>query len=299
MKVGSNIKTYREKMGLTQKQLAERLFISPQAISRYEKDEVEPNLDMLEKMAEVFECKLDDLIYGQKEEQKEEDKGNDTTNIVINDFEGESVNYGALTCHDCHRKIGENESTHKVFRRDNGERTEVTICEECYQKGLELDQKIEQVHPTKSKSGISSSKFKSKITGVEGHKSLIGGIIAAVVAFILTLVLGIIFGKAVSPGGWVGLAFLFAYLVLAVVYCIFSDTYITEMFVDIATASVKVPVYFVGHLFDGDVVILIPLKIASGIISAAVGVFIFGIALALSMICASVSFPFYIIGRIK
>lgn len=298
MKVGSNIKAYREKMGLTQKQLAERLFISPQAISRYEKDEVEPNLDMLEKMAEVFDCKLDDLIYGQKEENKKESKGDDVTNIVINDIQ-DSVDYGAMTCHDCKRKIGETETTHKVFRRDNGERVEVTICDDCYQKGLELDQKIEKIHPTRSKSGVSSSKFKSKITGVEGHKSLIGGIISAVVAFILTLVLGIIFGKAVSPGGWVGLAFLFAYLVLAVVYCIFSDTYITEMFVDIATTSVKVPVYFVGHLFDGDVVVLIPLKIAGGIISAAIGVFIFGFALALSMICASVSFPFYLIGRIK
>lgn len=295
MKVGNNIKTYREQIGLTQKQLAERLYVSPQAISRYEKDEVEPNLDMLEKMAEVFNCQLDDLIYGQKKEVKVEKEVHDDTNIVINAPQTSSVSYEGLTCHDCHKEIGENENTHRVFRRDNGERVEVTICDNCYQRGLELDKKIEEIHPHRK---VSSDKYKNKINHIDGHKSLIGGAISAVVTFILTLVLGLVFGKALNAGAWVGLSFLFAYLVLAVVYCIFSDTFITEMFVDIATTSVKVPVYFVGHLFDGDVVVLIPLKILGGIISAMIGVGIFGLALFLSMICASVSFPFYLIGRL-
>ena len=41
MGIGSKIKEYRTKCSLTQKELAEKLFVTYQAVSRWEKDEAE------------------------------------------------------------------------------------------------------------------------------------------------------------------------------------------------------------------------------------------------------------------
>ena len=43
--IGNNIKKLRMQRGMTQKNLADLLFVSPQAVSRWENNEVEPSLD--------------------------------------------------------------------------------------------------------------------------------------------------------------------------------------------------------------------------------------------------------------
>lgn len=300
MKIGSNIKAYREKAGLTQKELAEKLFISPQAISRYENDEVEPNLDMIEKMSEVFECSIEDLVHGKTTNKKasSKNKAASDVNIIINNEESKEPESkrGTIICHDCHRVIREGEGTHTAKRRVDGATAEVVICNDCYEKGLELDKKHEEDHP---KVTTPTSSKKKWMKTASGAKSMVAGIIVGVVSFIVVMCIGFTIGaKALSPGATVGLSFLALYGMLTLVYCIFSDTYITELFVDVATASVHVPVYFVGHILGGDVVILIPLKICGAIISACIGVFILGFAIALSMMCSIVSFPFIAISRI-
>ena len=55
MSLGENIRKYREKNKLTQEKLADKLEVSFQAVSSWERDEYRPDTDNLIKLAEVFE----------------------------------------------------------------------------------------------------------------------------------------------------------------------------------------------------------------------------------------------------
>lgn len=57
-----SIKKMRQKRGLTQKQLADRLGVKQSNISRWESGAFKPNAATLKKMAAVLNCRIDDLI---------------------------------------------------------------------------------------------------------------------------------------------------------------------------------------------------------------------------------------------
>ena len=57
-----NLKLLRTKNGLSQQALADALEISQQSINRYENHKVEPDIDMLIKMADFFGTSVDFLI---------------------------------------------------------------------------------------------------------------------------------------------------------------------------------------------------------------------------------------------
>lgn len=65
-KVAKNIKRLRNAKGLSQEQLAAELHVSRQAISHWENDRTQPDIDMLEKLAEVFGAPIEEIIYGEK-----------------------------------------------------------------------------------------------------------------------------------------------------------------------------------------------------------------------------------------
>lgn len=60
-RIGSNIKSLRQEIGMTQSQLADRLYVSHQMISRYENDSTLPDITTLIKLCEVFQVSLDCL----------------------------------------------------------------------------------------------------------------------------------------------------------------------------------------------------------------------------------------------
>ncbi|MBQ7943290.1 MAG: helix-turn-helix domain-containing protein [Lachnospiraceae bacterium] len=62
MSLGGNIQFLRKQKRMTQEQLAERMQVSRQTVSRWESDEVIPELNKLVDMSELFSCKLDALI---------------------------------------------------------------------------------------------------------------------------------------------------------------------------------------------------------------------------------------------
>lgn len=62
--VGKNIRDLRQESGLTQDELAERLFVSRQTVSNYELGRTRPDIDMLEQLARVLETDLSTLLYG-------------------------------------------------------------------------------------------------------------------------------------------------------------------------------------------------------------------------------------------
>ncbi len=60
-KLVCNVKTMREKTGLTQKQLADHLGVSLSCVSAWEVGRNVPRIDMLYKMSRVFNRKIEDI----------------------------------------------------------------------------------------------------------------------------------------------------------------------------------------------------------------------------------------------
>lgn len=73
MKLGETICRLRKQSGMSQSELAEKLNVSRQSVSKWETDAAVPDLDKLVKMAEIFEVSLDGLVKGETEEKKEKE----------------------------------------------------------------------------------------------------------------------------------------------------------------------------------------------------------------------------------
>ncbi len=60
--LGEKIKKYREEKKMTQAEVAEVLGVKPATISKYEAGTLEPNIESLKKLAELFEVSVDELL---------------------------------------------------------------------------------------------------------------------------------------------------------------------------------------------------------------------------------------------
>ena len=66
--IGKRIRAYREQHGLSQKQMAELIGISPTRLCRYERGTEMPNAQTLAQIADVMDCTMDYLYHGRVEE---------------------------------------------------------------------------------------------------------------------------------------------------------------------------------------------------------------------------------------
>ena len=60
----------RKKHNLSQEELAEKLGVSRQAVSKWERSEASPDTDNLIALAKIYGLSLDELIFGEKQEEK-------------------------------------------------------------------------------------------------------------------------------------------------------------------------------------------------------------------------------------
>ena len=75
------IKKLRTGQNLSQDDLAEKLYVSRQSISKYENGEATPDVEKLVQMAEIFEVSLDFLILGKEAEPVNEKKEGRPMNV--------------------------------------------------------------------------------------------------------------------------------------------------------------------------------------------------------------------------
>ena len=61
----------RKKKGLSQEELAEKLGVSRQAVSKWERSEASPDTDNLIALAKIYDLSLDELIFGKKTTERE------------------------------------------------------------------------------------------------------------------------------------------------------------------------------------------------------------------------------------
>ncbi|MBQ4581854.1 MAG: helix-turn-helix transcriptional regulator [Oscillospiraceae bacterium] len=64
--IGKFIAALRKAHGMTQKELGEKLYVSDKTVSRWERDECDPELHLIPVIAEVFGVTADELLRGQR-----------------------------------------------------------------------------------------------------------------------------------------------------------------------------------------------------------------------------------------
>lgn len=66
MEFGEKLQELRKNRGLTQEELAEALYVSRTAVSKWESGRGYPNIDSLKDIAKFFQASIDDLLSGER-----------------------------------------------------------------------------------------------------------------------------------------------------------------------------------------------------------------------------------------
>ena len=61
MLLGERLKAFRARKNISQKELAEKLYVSAQAVSKWERNEATPNPETLVKLAEIFASQAENI----------------------------------------------------------------------------------------------------------------------------------------------------------------------------------------------------------------------------------------------
>ena len=65
--LGDKIKLYRENKKMTQNEIANILDVSPATVSKYESGALEPNIESLKRLSELFEVSIDELLNDEED----------------------------------------------------------------------------------------------------------------------------------------------------------------------------------------------------------------------------------------
>ncbi|MDD2378229.1 MAG: helix-turn-helix domain-containing protein [Bacilli bacterium] len=74
MKFGENLQAIRKEHKLSQEQLAEKLYVSRQAVSKWESGQSYPEMDKIISMCKIFNCSIDELVNEANISNKESNK---------------------------------------------------------------------------------------------------------------------------------------------------------------------------------------------------------------------------------
>ena len=66
--IGKRISEYRKKKNLKQDELAEKLGVSPQAVSKWENDLSCPDISLLPELSRILGVSIDEIVAGKKDE---------------------------------------------------------------------------------------------------------------------------------------------------------------------------------------------------------------------------------------
>ncbi len=297
MTLGDKIKKARVEANLTQKELADQLSVTFQTVSKWEGDVTEPDLATLRAIARILKVSMEYLVS--EDEEPQETKSVETLSQVVLPV---PTKRQIGTCPDCHSAIMEGELFHNVERKSpSGVKETVTVCDSCFKKHEEeIERRAREVEqsmvqkPTVKKNGAFH-----RITNRNDKKPLIWSIVVGVAVFIAALVLCIVNYSSVGIGWTIALPLLSGYVVMATIYCIFTSDYISDVFLDVASWSVRFP----GLIFTWDLdglTWLIGMKILFFVLGILISLGTFLLAFGISAFLSIFSFiPLLIHNRIS
>ena len=98
--LGKRIGMLRRQKGLKQDELADKLGVSPQAVSKWENDQTCPDISLLPELAKILEVSVDELLSGKQEsapvvqivpETQRKDIRDMILRIVVDSADGDKV----------------------------------------------------------------------------------------------------------------------------------------------------------------------------------------------------------------
>ena len=96
--IGQRIARLRKEKGMTQAELAEKLNVTAQAVSKWENDQASPDIEMLLALSKIFDITVDDLLGVEKPKVSKGAKPNKkdleklVLRIVVDSDDGDKVN---------------------------------------------------------------------------------------------------------------------------------------------------------------------------------------------------------------
>ncbi len=268
MGIGPKIKEYRNKAGLTQKDLADKLFVTYQAVSRWENDDAEPSFDTLKELCRILNCSTDELFGLEKDSDAEERK--EQTKVIEKVIVQEHKPVLAV-CEDCNRPIFEPSEIKRVDATSivgfgehaHTECRQKVLCAECDER------RIAEEKEAKERNVRERDKEKADRLRKRRIHSFVWPSLCTLVFWIFGIVS---FTKGeTSTGRRLLVTGLLAYTFIATM--ILCNTFIPELWVEITSwGFVKLPGIIFEFSLDG-CLFLIGMKILF---------FILGISLALS-----------------
>ncbi len=98
MDLGNRIKTEREKLNMSQDELAQKMDISRQAISKWETGNSYPDIEKILKLSQIFNLSLDELVKGDKNFQDNLIKEGRTSLTGLTILGYVMIALGVITC---------------------------------------------------------------------------------------------------------------------------------------------------------------------------------------------------------
>ncbi|MGD9605719.1 MAG: helix-turn-helix domain-containing protein [Bacilli bacterium] len=263
--IGENIKRFRLEKGLTQKELAEKLFVTAQAVSRWENGEVEPSVSTIAEMAKIFNVSSDEILgvggFNQRQEVKIEKE------YVYQD----PVKPVLGVCEICNKPIYE---PNDIVRINQGGRHPSThlFCSSCNKKIIE-----------EKKQGIIINTRKNRI------KSYVWGGISAGGLFLSTFAVAITEKDYSSTSFWLIISIsLFTFTSC----CLLRNNFIGGMTMDIFTFGfLKLPGLIFELSLDG-ILWLLTVKLLLWILNIFLAIGFGILAIIIGLALSIVVYPF-------
>ena len=262
--IGNQIKNLRTKQGLTQKQLADKLFVSAQAVSRWENNEVEPSVDTITELAKIFDVSTD-VILG----VVERDPAPEPEKIVEKEYVIKEAKPVLAVCEQCNRPIY---NGNEIVRHRSKTSTRI-LCAECEEKNKQRN------HAMAVSRGINLRKY-----------AFIWGILGALAA--LGIMLGIMISQDMSS--LVPLVIILPIATFTMISCcILQNNFIGEMTVTIGSWGIHLP----GLIFSLDlegIIWFLTVKLALFILGIVGTVAMWTLGIALGSALSLLVYPFAI-----
>lgn len=292
MTLGQKLKLLRSRKGLTQKDLAEKLNVSFQTVSKWENNENEPDLTTIKQLAAFFDCSIDYLLSESDEEPKRKEPAEEPKPVVPQPQTIIIHQRELHACTRCKKDIPEDElEIEQVPHVERHGRTSTTTYSQAYYHRSCLE-------ATRKEKAEEERRARAAKAAAAKKKSFGWGISMGVVAFAIVLISMLVAGPSVvHPALAVLYSVLLGYAVFADLYCIISGSYIGDVFLSVASWSIKFP----GLIFTFDLggfAWLIAMKILFAILGFLFGVFVLFLAIAISAALAMISFPFVLVHNI-
>lgn len=274
--IGDNIRRLRAEKGMTQKEIADRLFVTAQAVSRWENGEVEPSLNTITELAKIFEVSVDALLGVAAE--------NETASEAEQAPQQESTPEPTV--------IIEKEYVYKEPPKQV-----LALCHRCNSPIYDKDQIVRKGHEVWCKKCDQSVKSFQKSQAVKKEEKrrllsfIFGGLFAAL-CMIVGISNAISGGSATSAVGGIVLG----YAGFALISCwLLCNTFVGELMGDIFSwAFVDFPGVIFSLDFDG-LVFLIAVKILFFVLGILLALVCGALALVVGAIVSMFVYPYAIV----